>query len=325
MLLLNHLTLNQICNDLVIIGEQNLVHFVHRDSLFHDYIFTLGYYLALQPDGDLTDVFPGFKPFALDDEGKSDSKIADAFKRKWKLLFDIIQKYLYTDPNEADTVNRNIDLFCLSGVAASLAAHGAKKLGIQTMGDIMSMTIQDISMRGGWALKSFNTFFDYWVGSYASSVRSGKALAGWINRAENGYHGGSPPSMDDIDTDKDKVERFVNEVLGHHKHVNVPMQRFLVANLLRHWDELIKALQQEPKGKWDGAKVNDHPFIHQVRSAIVFAGGSDATLKEWIKEVTQGYVQRNSLSLPVHMCSAQPDIVIDTRSFIEIVKGMSTQ
>ena len=71
--------------------------------------------------------------------------------------------------------------------------------------------------------------------------------------------------------------------------------------------------------------MNDHPFIHQVRSAIVFAGGTDATLKEWIKEVTQGYVQRNSLSLPVHMCSAQPDIVIDTRSFIEIVKGMSTQ
>ena len=131
---------------------------MHRDSLFHDYIFTLGYYLALHPDGNIKDVFPGFKQFALDDEGNSDYNITAAFKRKWKLLFDIILKCLYTDPNEADTVNRNIGLFCLSGVAADLAAHGAKKLGIQNMGDIMSMTIQDISMRGGWALKSFNTF-----------------------------------------------------------------------------------------------------------------------------------------------------------------------
>ena len=141
----------------------------------------------------------------------------------------------------------------------------------------------------------------------------------------NGYHGGSSPSMYDIDTDTDKVKIFVNELLGHHKHVDIPMQIFLVAKLLRRWDELIKALQQEPDGKWDGAQVNDYPFIHPVRSDIVLAGGTDATLNEWIKGVTQGYVQRNSLSLPFHMFSAQPDIVIDTRIFIEIVKGMSTQ
>ena len=55
-------------------------------------------------------------------------------------------------------------MFCLAEIAASLAAHGAKKLGIQTMGDLMSMTIQDISMRGGWTLKSFNTFLTIGLG-----------------------------------------------------------------------------------------------------------------------------------------------------------------
>ena len=253
-------------------GEQNLVHFVHRDSLFEDYIFSIGCYLTLQPDGTHVDLFPGFKNFALDDEGKSDSNIAGVFKRKWKQLFDIIESYLvFTNhhigfnnvkqlfpftlkgtsnirirlslivqckilktrkqlfdiiksymmvgEDEKNKIERQIDLFCLAEVAASLAAHGAKKLGIQTMGDIMSMTIQDISMRGGWALKSFNTFFDYWVGSYASSIRSGKALAGWISPTANGYHGGTPPTMKDISTDDDKIDKFVSELMGHHIHV----------------------------------------------------------------------------------------------------------
>ena len=127
--------------------------------MFNDYIFSIGYYLILQPDGDLQDLFPTFNHFAADDDGSSDSNIAGAFKRKWNILFDIIQGYLFADNEEINSIDRNIDLFCLAGVAQNLAAHGAKKLGIQTMGDIMTMTIQDISMRGGWALKSFNTFF----------------------------------------------------------------------------------------------------------------------------------------------------------------------
>ena len=122
-------------------GEQNLVHFVHRDSLFEDYIFSMGYYLTLQPDGTLEDLFPGFKKFALDDEGKSDSNVAGAFKRKWKQLFDIIKSYMMVGEDERNKIEKHIDLFCLAEVAASLAAHGAKKLGIQIMGHIMIMTI----------------------------------------------------------------------------------------------------------------------------------------------------------------------------------------
>ena len=42
-------------------GEQHLVHFVHRDSLFEDYIFSIGYYLTLQPECTHGDLFPVFK------------------------------------------------------------------------------------------------------------------------------------------------------------------------------------------------------------------------------------------------------------------------
>ena len=306
-------------------GEQNLVHFVHRDSLFEDYIFSMGYYLTLQPDGTLEDLFPGFKKFALDDEGKSDSNIAGAFKRKWKQLFDIIKSYMMVGEDERNQIEGQIDLFCLAEVAASLAAHGAKKLGIQTMGDIMSMTIQDISMRGGWALKSFNTFFDYWVGSYASSIRSGKALAGWISPTANGYHGGTPPTMKDISTDDDKIDKFVSELMGHHIHVSVSMQKYFIANLLRHWNQLICALRQEPNKKWLGEKVNNHPFICKVQIAMRRVGGNISTLDKWVEEITAGFVTKNYLALPIHMCINKPGVVIDTRGFIEIANGMSTQ
>ena len=59
-----------------------------------------------------------------------------------------------------------------------IVAHGAKKFGLQKLGDSLSINVQDFSMRGGWALKSCNTFFDYWVGSFLSSVRTGKCMSG---------------------------------------------------------------------------------------------------------------------------------------------------
>ena len=114
----------------------------------------------------------------------------------------------YCEDKDALELRESINEFLLDGISSALGSHGAKKFGIQKMGDMMSLTIQDISMRGGWALKSFNTFFDYWVGSYAASERTGKILAGWTSRSDNGYHGGHPPSMNDIETMKDSVPFF---------------------------------------------------------------------------------------------------------------------
>ena len=39
-----------------------------------------------------------------------------------------------------------------------LKAHIVKKLCIQILGDLLTLSISDISMRGGWVLKLFNTF-----------------------------------------------------------------------------------------------------------------------------------------------------------------------
>ena len=63
-------------------------------------------------------------------------------------------------------MEESINRFCLKDFTSKLKAYGSKKLGIQKLGDLLTITIEDISMRGGWSLKTLNTFFGYWVGFF---------------------------------------------------------------------------------------------------------------------------------------------------------------
>ena len=104
--------------------------------------------------------------------------------------------------------------FCIHEISKKIGAHGANKYGIQKLGDLLTTSVQDISMRGGWALKSFNTFFDYWVGSFASSVRTGKCMSGWTTMNGQTYHGGYPPDLNDITHEMNRVEDFCSGTYG---------------------------------------------------------------------------------------------------------------
>ena len=143
-------------------GEQNVVHMVGKDSLVQDYIWSLGYYLVLQNDGSKQNLFPSFYDHVINvSNDKNESKIARAFTRTFKVIHDLAKKYC-----ESSTVVRIEESMEDLGIKkistkCNIRAHGCKKLGIQTLGNLLTITIQDISMRGGWALKSFNTFFDY--------------------------------------------------------------------------------------------------------------------------------------------------------------------
>ena len=140
----------------------------------------MGYYLTLQNDFALDVVFPTFEKAITSVDDESDSKVSKIFTRCYKIIHGISERYMI-DNNEENEIKAAIDEFFIGEVNShnDLKAHGAKKLGIQNLGDLLTVNIQDISMRGGWALKAFNTFFDYWVGSLPSNVRSGKMIAGW--------------------------------------------------------------------------------------------------------------------------------------------------
>ena len=176
------------------------------------------------------------------------------FTRAFKIILDL--SVHYCDKETVVEIESSIDEFCIKHLSMKdgLNAHGAKKLGIQTLGDLLTISIQDISMRGGWALKSFNTFFDYWVGSFPASVRTGKLIAGWTQVLGQGYHGGTPPILDDIVDESDKVDNFVHQWLGIHIHVDDKIKKLLVANMLRHWEETIDIISKEPSGKYAGGE-----------------------------------------------------------------------
>ena len=159
-------------------GEQKLIHYVAKETLIKDYIFSIAYYLTLQPDGNIPFMFPSYKDSVIDGDNKSNSRVAASFEVAWSAIYETAKEYL-KDAEELGEIHDNMNSFCIHEISKKLGAHGAKKYGIQKLGDLLTTSVQDISMRGGWALKTFNTFFDYWVGSFASSVRTGKCMSGW--------------------------------------------------------------------------------------------------------------------------------------------------
>ena len=306
---------------IIFTGEQNIIHHVSKDTIFNGYIFSLGYYLVLQPDGNHECLYPSFIKSILNTKNDSDSKIAMSFKRVYDLIYHITEEYK-VDATEQTVLKESVSQYCLDGMSDDLRAHGAKKLGVQRLGDLLNITIQDISMRAGWVLKSFNTFFDYWVGSLPASVRSGKMISGWTTMLNQGIHGGNPPNMSAIRTDKEKVLPFVKHLLGRHVHIDEEVQLLIVANLLRHWDETIDVISNEPKGNYIGEKLNTHPFVHSVHMSMAYNDISHGTFKLWVEEVRHDFISKNIFSMtPKELSEIGYECQIDVRSFMETVKG----
>ena len=81
-------------------------------------------------------------------------------------------------------------------------------------------------------------------------------ISGWTTVLNQGIHGGNPPNLSAIRTEKEKVFPFVTYLLGRHVHVNEEVQHLIIANLLRHWDETIDVISKEPHGMYIGEKIN---------------------------------------------------------------------
>ena len=312
----------------ILLGEQNVIHMVGKDSLFQDYLWSIAYYLILQPDGGIEYMFPSFYDHVVDPNSKKyDSQIAQAFSRCLKVIIEISKKYCSEDVQIQ--IKESMDEFSIENLQGkgNLKAHGCKKLGIQTLGDLLTISIQDISMQGGWELKSFNTFFDYWVGSLPASVRSGKMIAGWRQVLGQGYHGGAPPTLEDITSEVEKVDKFVESLLGHHLHLKDNLKKLFVANILRHWKESVETIQKEPLGRYEGEKYCTHPFIANIEKARIYSNVSIETFNGWVESVRHGFIRRNIISMAKADCEevGYGNISIDGRSFLEVTESNSKQ
>ena len=103
------------------------------------------------------------------------------------------------------------------------------------------------------------------------------------------------------------------------------MQECVVTNMLRHWKELISVLKDEPLNKYIGDKLEFHTFVYKFRVVLDISGLSKEVVNTWCDDITTGCIARNMMSLPVKQCDKIPGVIIDTQSFIEIVKANNEQ
>ena len=71
-------------------------------------------------------------------------------------------------------------------------------------------------------------------------------MSGWTHKIEEMWHGGYPSTLEDITVDKYIVVKFVKALMGHRMHVSIGLQRFVIANILRCWQQLISVIKSEP-------------------------------------------------------------------------------
>ena len=111
------------------------------------------------------------------------------------------------------------------------------------------------------------------------------------------YDGGVPPNLKHIKNDRDKIPNFVKLWLGRHINIDVDMQEFIVANMLRHWDATVDIIQKEPRRTFEGEKYRTHDFIHTIDTIRNQLNISDDTFKSWIKDIRTKFILNNYFSM----------------------------
>ena len=154
-------------------GDQQLLHFAHKDNFRQCYYFSLLYYFVLQKKGDLTDMFPFFSTkvnerkeisssvlsssqtsshesmgttttsnVRLKKRAKNDhnSKIAQAFKFAWETIAKVAKNYLSHD--EGTDYSSAVNEYDLHNMSPSKGAHCTKKHVVNLTSQTMSLPAQ---------------------------------------------------------------------------------------------------------------------------------------------------------------------------------------
>ena len=142
-----------------------------------------------------------------------------------------------------------------------------------------------------------------------------------------GYHGGNPPTLSDITDDVDKIDEFVNMWLGTHTKLSIEIQRFLVANMLRHWDETVLLIQKEPKNTYAGDNYKKHSFITRVVTIRNYLKIDDETFAKWIVSVRHGFIRKNAISMSQQNLKevGYSNVSIDGRYILDNMEANTTQ
>ena len=120
-------------------------------------------------------------------------------------------------------------------------------------------------------------------------MRCGKALAHWLFKQSNEIHGGTPPSHDNIKTEPELVNLFVDALFVHRTHIThkTKFKRILAATVLRFHGSFIEIISNEPSGKYKDP--THHYFHHRIISVLADTNTSIETFHRWQDEVIAGF------------------------------------
>ena len=83
-------------------------------------------------------------------------------------------------------------------------------------------------------------------------MRCGKTLAHWFFKKSNEIYGGTPPSLDDLKTEPEMVNLFVDSLFFHRTYITLKTKckRTLDATVLRFYETFPGIIGDEPSGKY---------------------------------------------------------------------------
>ena len=113
--------------------------------------------------------------------------------------------------------------------------------------------------------------------------------------------------------------------LGTHTTLPKDLQRYLIANMLRHWKQTVDIIQKEPRKIYEGEKYKNHPFVNKVLTICNLLNISETTFSEWTDSVKIGFIHRNAASMSTATLReiGFDKVTMDGRSFLEKVEANS--
>ena len=174
--------------------------------------------------------------------------------------------------------------------------------------------------RCGWETYSIHTIFSYLFTSLSNDMRCGKTLAHWLFKQSNEIYGGTPPSIDNIKTEPELVDLFVDALFFHRTHIieKTKFKRILAATVLRFHGSFLEVIGNELSGKYrDSAH---HYFHHKIFSTLSDTKFSIQTFHKWQDELIAGFNENNWLDVAIKKVGqGYAKRYVDSRSVVKVI------
>ena len=98
---------------------------------------------------------------------------------------------------------------------------------------VSNIPMRALIFRCGWETDSIHTIFSHLFTSLSNDMRCGKTLSHWFFKQSNDIYGGTPPSLNNIKTEPELVNLFVDFMFVHLTHTtNITMFKPILAAIV---------------------------------------------------------------------------------------------